>query len=81
MSEYLIDGKLVAAKNNIEITKNVFSLKQKTGVIPGLAAILIGKDPASQIYVNRKYKTCKEVGIYSEIYIYGPFLSVFLSDF
>ena len=56
MSEYLIDGKLVADKNKIEITKNVLSLKQKTGIIPGLATILIGDDPASQIYVNRKNK-------------------------
>ncbi len=67
MSEYLIDGKLVADKNKIEITKNVLSLKQKTGIIPGLATILIGDDPASQIYVNRKNKACKEVGIHSEI--------------
>ncbi|MCI0453429.1 MAG: bifunctional methylenetetrahydrofolate dehydrogenase/methenyltetrahydrofolate cyclohydrolase FolD, partial [Candidatus Dadabacteria bacterium] len=43
-------------------------LKKETGIIPGLAALLVGNNPASQIYVRNKRKACEEVGIYSEEY-------------
>ena len=58
----IIDGKAVAKKIRAEIKKKVKSMKTK----PGLAVVLVGKDPASQVYVNFKEKACKEVGFYSK---------------
>ncbi len=42
-------------------------LKQNFGVTPGLAVIIVGENPASQVYVRNKHKTCEELGIISEI--------------
>jgi len=63
----LIDGKLVAEKIKIELKQEVSRLTN-LGVNPHLAAILVGDDPASQIYVRNKEKACHEVGIVSSIY-------------
>ncbi len=65
MSAQLIDGKAIAAKVNEENLRRVEALKAK-GVTPGLAVVLIGEDPASQVYVNTKVKKCQELGIYSD---------------
>jgi len=62
----LIDGKLVSQSVRDEVTGHVAQLKNDTGVVPGLAAILVGEDPASEIYVRNKRKACEKVGIYSE---------------
>lgn len=61
----IIDGKAVAAAIKAEVAAEVAALKEK-GIIPGLAVILVGNDPASRVYVNNKKKACTEVGIYSE---------------
>ena len=66
MSYELIDGKLVASKIREEIKDRVAEIKNKHSRIPGLAAILVGDDPASEIYVRNKRKACEDVGIYSE---------------
>ena len=66
MSYELIDGKLVASKIREEIKDRVAEIKSKHSRIPGLAAILVGEDPASEIYVRNKRKACEDVGIYSE---------------
>ncbi len=60
----LLDGKALSKKIREYIKKEVSQLKQK-GVIPGLAVILVGDNPASQLYVNMKTKACEDVGIYS----------------
>lgn len=60
----LLDGKTLSKKIRDEIKEKVAVLK-KQGVIPGLAVILIGDNPASQLYVNMKTKACEDVGIYS----------------
>ncbi|HOP54030.1 MAG TPA: bifunctional methylenetetrahydrofolate dehydrogenase/methenyltetrahydrofolate cyclohydrolase FolD [Bacillota bacterium] len=60
----IIDGKALAKEKRAEIAKQVEALKEK-GVTPGLAVVLVGEDPASQIYVRNKHKACEEVGIYS----------------
>ena len=62
MTAKLIDGKKIAEKLRNELKKKVSELKQK----PGLAVVLVGDNPASQIYVNMKEKKCAEVGIYSK---------------
>ena len=66
MSEKLIDGKLVSEKIRNEIKEKVLTLKQKYHGEPGLAAVLVGDDGPSQIYVRNKRKACEKVGIYSE---------------
>ena len=68
MSATLIDGKSIAAKVNQETAVMVEALK-KRGVEPGLAVILIGDDPASQIYVRSKVARCIELGIRSEKHV------------
>ncbi|MCH8029304.1 MAG: bifunctional methylenetetrahydrofolate dehydrogenase/methenyltetrahydrofolate cyclohydrolase FolD [Candidatus Dadabacteria bacterium] len=62
----IIDGKKVAKKTREEIARDVAKLKEETGIVPGLAAVLVGDNPASQIYVRNKRKACAEAGIYSE---------------
>ncbi len=64
----IIDGKLVAARLREQIKSETASLSAKSRV-PGLAVILIGEDPASQVYVKNKEKACAEVGFYSEKYV------------
>lgn len=64
MAAVIIDGKAVAEKILAGIKAEVAKLKTK----PGLAAILVGENPASKVYVDIKRKTCDEVGIYSELY-------------
>lgn len=63
----LIDGKALAAKRRAEIKETVDQLKEK-GIVPGLAVILVGENPASQVYVRNKEKACHEVGFHSEVY-------------
>ncbi len=62
----IIDGKQCAAEIRSSVASRVEALGAK-GVTPGLAAVLIGDDPASRTYVRAKEKACAEVGIYSEI--------------
>jgi len=62
----LIDGKKVSEDTRAEIAKGVEELKNSSGITPGLAAVLVGDDPASEIYVRNKRKACEKVGIYSE---------------
>lgn len=64
MAEF-IDGKQVAKKVIAECAESIKSLKL-SGLTPGLAVVLIGEDPASQVYVSSKVKKCKELGIHSE---------------
>lgn len=61
----IIDGKAIAARVRREVAEEVVQLKAK-GIVPGLAVIVVGNDPASRVYVNNKKKDCAEVGIYSE---------------
>jgi len=63
----IIDGKSIAQKVKNEIASRTSQLKQK-GIIPGLAVVIVGNDPASRVYVNSKKKACDEVGFYSEEY-------------
>ena len=63
MSATIIDGKAVSARVRAEVADDVAKLREETGVVPGLATILVGEDPASAIYVANKRKACAEAGI------------------
>jgi len=64
----LIDGRAIAAQIQHELTARVASLKTR-GVVPGLAFVRVGEDPASKVYVGRKEKACAELGIVSETHV------------
>lgn len=64
MSAHIIDGKEIASQLRQDIAKDVNTLKEK-GTEVGLAVILVGEDPASQVYVGSKIKACEAVGISS----------------
>ena len=66
MNDKIIDGKLVSANIREKIKEKTKAIKDKYSKVPGLAAVLVGEDPASQIYVRNKRKSCEDVGIYSE---------------
>jgi methylenetetrahydrofolate dehydrogenase (NADP+)/methenyltetrahydrofolate cyclohydrolase len=68
MTAKLIKGAEVAAEIREELKKEIAELKAKHNVVPGLVTVLVGADPASQVYVGAKERTSKELGIYSERY-------------
>jgi methylenetetrahydrofolate dehydrogenase (NADP+)/methenyltetrahydrofolate cyclohydrolase len=68
MTAQLIKGAEVAAQIREELKQEIADLKAKHNVVPGLVTVLVGADPASQVYVGQKEKTSKELGIYSERY-------------
>jgi methylenetetrahydrofolate dehydrogenase (NADP+)/methenyltetrahydrofolate cyclohydrolase len=63
MSARIIDGKAVAARVRAEVAEGVKAFEAEHGRVPGLATILVGEDPASQVYVGGKQKACAEAGI------------------
>ncbi len=67
MDAQILSGKVFAAKFKEEAKEQVNLLKKKYGITPGLAVIIVGENPASQVYVKNKHRTCEEIGIYSEI--------------
>ena len=70
----IIDGKLVSAKCREEIKEQVSALTER-GIIPSLAVILVGNDPASAVYVRNKQKACFETGISPIQLTYGDDIS------
>lgn len=66
MPARLLEGKVFAAKLKEEAGKKAQELKAKYGITPGLAVIIVGENPASQVYVRNKHKACTELGFYSE---------------
>jgi len=68
MTATLIKGAEIAAQIREELKKEIADLKAKHNLVPGLVTVLVGADPASQVYVGQKEKTSKELGIYSERY-------------
>jgi len=67
--EKIINGKEISQNIKDEIKLEIENLKKETGKIPGLAVILVGNDPASNVYVGSKEKTCLSLGFYSEKYV------------
>jgi methylenetetrahydrofolate dehydrogenase (NADP+)/methenyltetrahydrofolate cyclohydrolase len=65
-SSRVIDGRSLAKKVEEEVKEGVQRLKAEKGIIPGLATILVGEDPASKMYVRLKHKACERTGIHAE---------------
>ena len=69
MTAKILDGKALAEEIRGEVATGVAEMKQKHGVTPGLAAVLVGDDPASAIYVRNKRRACDEVGMVSDTFL------------
>lgn len=65
MTAQIIDGKAFAASLRVKISDHVARIKETSGITPGLAVILVGDDPASEVYVRNKHKSTIEVGMNS----------------
>jgi len=65
MSAVILDGKAIAKRLQDEVAQAVSQMHQQHGIVPGLAAVLVGENPASQMYVKMKRNRCAEVGIQS----------------
>lgn len=65
MSATILDGKALAATVRERIAAGVASLRDEHGVTPGLVAVIVGEDPASQVYVGMKHKAAEAAGMYS----------------
>ncbi len=63
----IIDGKKIAAQTRAKIAERARLLTERTGVVPGLAVVIVGEDPASKVYVRNKKKACEEAGFYSVV--------------
>jgi methylenetetrahydrofolate dehydrogenase (NADP+)/methenyltetrahydrofolate cyclohydrolase len=68
MAAKIIDGKKIAREVLAEVANEVRDLKKEQNLQPGLAVILVGDNPASQVYVKRKTEVCAELGIFSQQY-------------
>ncbi|MEK7355410.1 MAG: tetrahydrofolate dehydrogenase/cyclohydrolase catalytic domain-containing protein, partial [Bdellovibrionota bacterium] len=62
----LLDGKAVAQARQVLLREKIEKFKAKTGRSPGLAVVIVGEDPASQVYVKNKVKTTVALGMRSE---------------
>jgi len=67
MSAVILSGKVYAEKLKAEAKVKLDALVAKTGIKPGLTVIIVGEDPASQVYVRNKHRTCEEMGINSQV--------------
>lgn len=65
MAAQIIDGKAIARQTRSKLKSRIAALKER-GIIPGLATVLVGADPASQTYVNSKVRMCGKLGLFSE---------------
>ena len=68
MTARILNGNDLAAELRAEVAEGVAHLAQMSGVTPGLAAVLVGDDPASAVYVRNKARACAEAGIFSETF-------------
>ena len=68
MTAAILDGKALAAEIRGEIAQQAVEFKQRTGVTPCLAAVLVGENPASQSYVRSKQKACQQAGMTSQLH-------------
>jgi methylenetetrahydrofolate dehydrogenase (NADP+)/methenyltetrahydrofolate cyclohydrolase len=69
MPAKILDGKAIAKTIRAEVADGIKDLQGQAGITPGLAAILVGDNPASATYVRTKSRACKEVGAFSETFV------------
>lgn len=62
----ILDGKFYAEKIRMQVAKDIEDLKAR-GITPGLAVVIVGEDPASKVYVNKKHETCCSAGMHSVV--------------
>ncbi|MFN0197260.1 MAG: bifunctional methylenetetrahydrofolate dehydrogenase/methenyltetrahydrofolate cyclohydrolase FolD [Planctomycetaceae bacterium] len=72
MTAQLLDGKTLSAKLRLETAAEVEQFRLQTGIVPHLAAVLIGEDPASAVYVRNKQKACEQAGLISTLHKLSP---------
>ncbi|VVC00644.1 Bifunctional protein FolD protein [uncultured archaeon] len=70
MAAKIIDGRKIAGELNASLKEEVARLRQR-GIVPKLVVVQVGRDPSSTIYVEKKHKTCLDLGIESEIKRFG----------
>ena len=68
MSARIIDGKLIAEQTRNEVALAAQAFRDRTGVTPHLAAVLVGNDPASEVYVRNKERACQKAGLASTLH-------------
>src|SRR4051812_37237015 len=68
MPAQILDGKAVAAELRLKLKDEVAAFVGSGKPRPGLAVVIVGEDPASQVYVKNKVKSCLEVGMHSEMH-------------
>lgn len=68
MTATILDGKALAEEIQLEIARDVAQFKDQTGIAPCLAAVLVGENPASQVYVRSKRKGCERLGMTSQMH-------------
>ena len=74
MTAQLIDGNAIARQLRADVARRTAALKAR-GITPGLAVILVGEDPASQVYVGKKVEACAQAGLHSVLEKYDATLS------
>ena len=72
MTATIIDGSAVSQQIRNELAVEVAAFRERTGVIPHLAAVLVGEDPASAVYVRSKQKACETTGLKSTLHKLPP---------
>jgi methylenetetrahydrofolate dehydrogenase (NADP+)/methenyltetrahydrofolate cyclohydrolase len=65
MTARILSGKEFAARIKADAKAEAEKLREETGVMPGLAVVIVGEDPASQVYVRNKHKACEELGLHN----------------
>ena len=67
----IIDGIKIAEQIKLQLNSEVKQLKQQTNLVPGLAIVLVGSDPASKIYVGKKIKTASDLGFWASLFSFS----------
>ena len=68
MTATILDGKALAEQIRAEVAGQAAEFTRENGVVPCLAAVLVGEDPASQVYVRAKQKACQLAGLTSQLH-------------
>lgn len=67
MAAKVLEGKIYSEQIREKVKQEVVTLKERYQIVPGLAVIIVGENPASKVYVANKHKACEEAGFYSEV--------------